>query len=326
VSDLTRHVISEQRMEEALDDITGRVRRRWHRLRHDDASPQELQEMATELLDHVAARTVRAPALDDASRLALRTAAECALGALSIGCFPDGDQEVALPLVGERLSSEDTTFGGGVDLAPTARTWLDAFALCLVSGLVWDWQRAIGLLLRDDYAPAIRDGAQHSKLTPTSDPTDTADTAYTADTATMDALCGYLTPAAGHLPRDWPTVPLCKPDADERAEAARRLDAAGSLAPDQQLLRVLLDDDRTAFEQALTARLVAHRQNAGPDPTPASLLPLGSLAVAALAVQVHGWQLDVRSGYLPQELLGSPQAVQQAEAIGVSDLGYWAAK
>ncbi|GAA2775776.1 hypothetical protein GCM10010521_62920 [Streptomyces rameus] len=317
MSDLTRHDISEQRMDEALDDITGRVRRRWHRLLHDGASSQELREMATELLDHVAARTVRARALDDASRLALRTAAECALGALSIGCFPDGDQEVALPLIGERLSSEDTTFGGGVDLAPASRTWLDAFALCLVSGLVWDWQRVIGLLLRDDYAPAVHDGRPHSKPTPASDP---------ADTATMDALCGYLTRAAGHLPRDWPTVPLCKPDADERAEAARRLDAAGPLAPDQQLLRVLLDDDRTAFEQALTAHLVAHRQNAGPDPAPASLLPLGSLAIAALAVQVHGWQLGVRSGYLPQELLGSPQAVQQAEAIGVSDLGYWAAK
>ncbi|MFI2764498.1 immunity 49 family protein [Streptomyces echinatus] len=315
--EMTRHEVGEQRMTEALDDIAGRARRRWHGMRYGDPSPRQLQQLGDELVDHVAARTVRAPALDEASRVALETAAHCALGALSIGCFPNGDQEVVLPLVGERLSSEDIAFGDVVDHAPTARTWLDAFELCLVSGLVWDWQRVIGLLLRGDYAPAIRDGVPYSELTSASDP---------ADLAAMDALCGYLTEAQGHLPRDWPTVPLCKPDADERADAARNLDAAGSPTPDQRLLRVLLDDDQAAFEQALTARLDEHRRNVGPDPAPGSLLPLGTLALAALAVQAHGWELGVRSGYLPDDLLGSPQALQQAEAIGVNDLGYWAAK
>ncbi|MYW15646.1 hypothetical protein GT039_08590 [Streptomyces sp. SID2955] len=358
--DLTRHDISEQLIDEALDDITGRLRRRWHRLRHDGCGPRQLDESAVELFDHVAARTVRAPALDEAARLALRTAAECALGVLSISCFPDGDQEVILPLIGERLSSEDGAFGRAVDRAPTARTWLDAFALCLVSGLVWDWQRVTGLLLRDDYAPAVRDGVPYSAaLTSASGPADQADQtdqvdqvdpadlvdlrdqadqadqvdlpdqadlADLADQAAMDALCGYLTRAAGHLPHDWPTVPLCKPDAVERAEAARNLDAAGPLAPDHRLLRVLLDDDRTAFEQALTTHLLAHRRSARPEAAPGSLLPLGALTIAALAVQVHGWELDVHSGYLPDQLLGSPQAVQRAEAIGVKDLGYWAAK
>ncbi|MBL1108848.1 immunity 49 family protein [Streptomyces sp. 5-8] len=315
--EVTRHEVSGQRMAEALDDITGRARRRWHSMRYDDPSPRKLKQLGGELFDHVAARTVRAPALDEASRVALETAAHCALGALSIGCFPNGDQEIALPLLDERLSSEDIAFGDAVDQAPTARTWLDAFEMCLVSGLVWDWERVIGLLLRGDFAPAIRDGVPYSELTSASDP---------RDVAAMDALCGYLTEADGHLPRDWPTVPLRKPDADERAGAARRLDATDSLTPDQRLLRVLLDDDRTAFEQALTARLVEHRQSVGPDPAPGSLLPLGALALATLAVQAHGWDLGVRSGYLPDDLLGSPQALQQAEAIGVNNLGYWAAK
>ncbi|MFF9819208.1 immunity 49 family protein [Streptomyces sp. NPDC014006] len=315
--EVTRHAVSGRRMTEALEDIHQRARGRRHGLRYGDASPLRLREMGDELVEHVAARTVREPLLDETSRAALRTAAECALGALSIGCFPDGDQEVFFPLIDEELTSEDVAFADVVDHAPTARTWLDAFELCLVGGLVWDWQRAIGLTLRGDCASAVRDGVPYPRFTQVSDP---------ADLAAMDALCGYLTEAEGHLPRDWPAVPLCKPDDDARAEAARSLDAAGPVTPDQRLLRILLDDDRARFEEALADRLVEHRQGVGADPSAATLLPLGVLALAVLAVQVHGWELGVRSGYLPPDLLGSPEALQQADALGVNDLGYWAAK
>ncbi|WP_405703372.1 hypothetical protein [Streptomyces sp. NBC_00069] len=44
----------------------------------------------------------------------LRTAAECALGELTLGCFPDGDFEVPLPLLHEELSSMDISFGDAV--------------------------------------------------------------------------------------------------------------------------------------------------------------------------------------------------------------------
>ncbi|NUR68242.1 MAG: hypothetical protein HOQ47_21025, partial [Streptomyces sp.] len=128
----------------------------------------------------------------------------------------------------------------------------------------------------------------------------------------MDALCLYLTEAAGHLPRDWPAVTLRKPEAGERAEAARRLDENGAaLSADQRLLRVLLDDDQDSFEEALAARLVAYRESAGADadPAPRSLLPLGALALACLAVQVHQWELGVRSGYLPRGLLAAAARV-----------------
>lgn len=297
-----QHRVNGQRITEALDDITGRTRRRWHWMRYDDPSPEKLKEMRDELLDHVAARAAEDPALNDGTaQAALRTAAECSLGVLSVGCFPNGDQEIVFPLIGENLTSENIAFGDVIEQAPTAETWLDTFATCLISGLVWDWQRVIGLLLRNDYALAIREGVPHSKLTSTSQP---------ADLAAMDALCAYLTEANGHLPSHWPTVPLRKPDAVERAEAARRLDAAGRLASDHRLLRVLLNDDQHTFEQALVARLVEHRDSAGADPSPRTLLPVGVVAVAALAVQVHGWELGVRSVYLPSALLGSPDALQ----------------
>ncbi|MCX4746171.1 immunity 49 family protein [Kitasatospora sp. NBC_01287] len=315
--EVERHEVDGRHTVQALDRISHRIRWRWYGMRYDDPSPERLKEMRDELLDHLAARTAQDPALDAAARSALLTAAECALGVLGVGCFPDGDQEILLPLVGLGLSSEDIAFGEAVEQAPTARTWLDAFEMCLVSGLLWEWPRVIGLVLRNDYAPAIRDGVPYSKLDSTSDP---------ADRAAMDALCGYLTRKNGHLPRDRPTVTLCKPDADERAEAARQLDAVGPLTPDQLLLRVLLDDDPHAFEQALAVRLVEHRESQGPDPAPRTLLPVGALALAALAVQVHGWELGIRSGYLPPDLLGSPDALRRAAAAGPNNLGRWGAE
>ncbi|MDT9687374.1 immunity 49 family protein [Streptomyces sp. P9(2023)] len=311
------HELSEERIAAALDDIHGRAFGRWHSMRYDSFRLDRLREMADELLDHVAARALTEPGLDDISRRALLTAAECSLGVISLGCYPNGDQELRFPLVREELTSEELAFKDVVDEAPTARTWLDTFAAVVVSGLVWDWQRVTGLLLRGDFARDIRDGVPYSKLTSTSEP---------ADLAAMEALCLYLTEESGHLPRDWPTVPLRKPDPQELADAAERLDAAGVLTPDQRLLRVLLDDDRRAFEEALADRLVAHRESVGTDPAPRTLLPLDTLALAALAVQVHGWELDLRTAYLPHGIVGSSDALRRAADAGENNLGVWHAK
>ncbi|MFB7233109.1 Imm49 family immunity protein [Streptomyces fimicarius] len=305
--EVTCHEVDARRLDEASEGIVGRTAGRWHGMRYDDPAPRRMRELAGELLDHVAARTGRGAALDDVARAALRTAAECHLGEMSVGCFPEGGQEILFPLIGEELSTEDIFFDAAIGHpgahAPSARTWLDAFAVCLVSGLVLDWRRVIGLLLRNDYAPAIHEGVPYSPLTSVSDP---------ADLAAMDALCLYLREADGHLPRHRPTVTLRKPDAAERAQAAAALDAVGEPTPDQRLLRILLDDEQHAFEAALADRLDTYRENQGPSPAPRSLLPLDALALAALAVQVHGWELGVRSRYLPPELLGTTDALRRA--------------
>lgn len=299
------HSVSEQRLDQALEGIDLRAFNRWRGMRYDKLSLKSLQEMCDELLDYVAAYALVDPGLntDPHARLVLRTAAECARGMLDLGAFPDGDFEIPFPSIDETLSSKDFSFSGDdVDYAPTTKTWLDAFAICVVSCAVWEQDRVIGLLLREDYAPAIRDGVPYSPLESRSDP---------AGLAEMDALCGYLTKARGHLPRDWPSVTLCKPDVEERVEAARRLDALGALTPNQQLLRVLLEDDQPAFEQALAGRLVQHRESAAADAVPRSLLPVDTIALAALAVQVHGWELGIRSGYLPEGLLRAPAGAPQ---------------
>ncbi|MDB1088753.1 immunity 49 family protein [Streptomyces sp. ACA25] len=304
--EVTCHRVEEHRIARALEDIWSRSFAQWHGVRYGDGLLNELLILADDLVDHVAACSTQDPTLSGASeQLALRTAAECALGVLTIGCFPGGDFGVPFPLIDEELTSEDMDLTDAVDLAPTARTWVDAFRLCVVSGVLGEWKRAIGLVMRKDYAPAIHKGLPYSRLTSVSDP---------AELVEMDVLCRYLTPSPGHLPRDWPVVTVRKPDGDERREAARCLDALSALTPDQLLLRVLLEDDQPAFEQALAGRLVQHREGASADAAPRSLLPLGALAPAALAVQVHGWQLHLRSGYLPHGLLHALDKAPQARS------------
>ncbi|WKD36638.1 Imm49 family immunity protein [Streptomyces xanthophaeus] len=298
--EVTRHEVGEDRTSRALEGIRSRTFGRWHSLRYDSLSIKGIQEMGDELLDHVGALTHQDPQLEGAAgRLALRTAAECALGVLTLGTCPGGDFEIFFPLIDEELSSEDFAFGDAVDQAPTARVWVDTFALSVITGLVREPAKVIGPLLKTDYAPMFHAGLPYSSLSSVSEP---------AELAEMDALCAYL-----HLvekPRSpWVASgvpPLRKPDAEERAAAAARLDEAGTPTPDQRLLRVLLDDDRPAFEQALAGRLLEHRDGAGPDAAPRTLLPVTAVALAALAVQAHGWELNVRSGYLPTGLLRAP--------------------
>ncbi|MDQ1013639.1 hypothetical protein QFZ43_000188 [Streptomyces afghaniensis] len=124
-----------------------------------------------------------------------------------------------------------------------------------------------------------------------------------AGLAEMDALCRYLTVVPGPVPGAvHGPIPLDKPGPEAGARASSRLDATGTISPDQRLLRILLDDDQPAFEQALAARLLQHRQSAGAAPALCTFLPVRAIAVAALASPVHGWQLSVQFPYLPGSL------------------------
>ncbi|MFJ4980353.1 hypothetical protein ACIP6X_34405 [Streptomyces coeruleorubidus] len=57
-------------------------------------------------------------------------------------------------------------------LSTTAQNWVEAFALCVISGLMWQRSRVIGPLLQEDYAPAIRGGVPYSKRESVSSPAD----------------------------------------------------------------------------------------------------------------------------------------------------------
>jgi hypothetical protein len=304
IAEVASHSVAEPRLVQALEDMLGRAVSRWHDMRY-GSTPlrQGLRELGEELADHLGARTASDPALcSPGSRAALTTAAECAVGVLDLACFPDGDFEVVLPLPGKVLSSEELHYEVRWEPehpATTARTWTEAFVWSVVSGLIGNPGRVLGPLLVEDYAPAIRDGVPYSQRMSVSDP---------ADRAEMDTLCAYLSAVKAPSPgRHGGPVALGKPDPAERTRAAGQLDTAGTLTPDQQLLRVLLNDDQAAFEQALQKRLAAHRDSVGTDPAARTLLPTGTIALSALAQQAHGWRLRTRSPYLPQALLGVPR-------------------
>ncbi|MFI5825036.1 immunity 49 family protein [Streptomyces rishiriensis] len=299
INEVTRHAVTQQRIEQALDDMAGRAFSRWHNMVWTGIPLRRgLRELGEELADHLGARTVPDPALETPdSRTALLTAAECATGVLSLACFPNGDFEIPLPLATETLSNQGLHYEERHEPThppTTARTWTDAFQWSVISGLIGHKDRFIGPTLLRDYAPAIRDGVPYSERESVSEP---------ADLAQMDALCGYLDVHEDAHPGP---APLAKPDAAHRTRTAQQLDAAGTLTPDQRLLRVLLDDDQAAFEQALHDRLVAHRESVGADPAARSLLPVGAVTLAALAHTAHGWQLSVRSAYLPEVLVSAP--------------------
>ncbi|MFF0413852.1 immunity 49 family protein [Kitasatospora sp. NPDC004745] len=302
---VARHQLVQERITEAAEGVSGRVLDHWYTLRYGRLAIGTVREMGEVLLDHLGALSLEEGALGGArAGAALDTAAECFHGVLSLGCFPRGDFEVPFPLIDETLSSEELRFDT-IDFAPTAATWVDAFALVVISGQIGERRRMLGPLLKDDYAPSVRKGLPWSDIHSTSEP---------AELAEMDALCDYLDVVETAV-SPWVApgpLPLRKPDAAERGAAAAALDAAGALTPDQRLLRVLLDDDQPAFERALVARLDLHRETT-PETAPArSLLPVGPITLAALAVQAHGWQLGVSSGYLPAALI-RPQEAQAAQ-------------
>ena len=223
-TDMTRHHVDGQRVERALLDIEGRVFGSGTTSRYGGGLPlrQGLAGLQDELLDHVGAAGLTDPDLaGPEARAALLTAAECALASLGLGCFPDGDWDVPLSLADRTLSSADLCFDEAwvpEGLNTTAATWVRAFTLCVVSGLIRDRSLMIGPLLSDDYAPAIREGVPYSRRTSTSTP---------GDLAQMDALCDYLClEKTSRSPWIAPgAVPLHKPGPDKRARAAERLDA-----------------------------------------------------------------------------------------------------
>ncbi|MFH8383372.1 immunity 49 family protein [Kitasatospora sp. NPDC018058] len=299
------HQVAPERLAHALDPggTRGRFVALWNSLHEDGLEIATIRRMADELLDHLGALTTGAdPTLTGTdARLALRTAAECSFGVLDLGTYPRGDFTVDFPLINQTLDSDELRFGDTVDFAPTADTWIDVFAMCVISGLVWDGSYRCYIVLAENYAPSVRKGLPHSDLTSVSAP---------ASLAAMDALCRYANvPDLPHLaPVPAGTPALRKPDAEKRAAATRALDSVGELSPDQRLLRALLTDDRQTFEQALTTRLAHHRDITPADAPPRTLLPVVPIALAALAVQLHDWEPGTTSGYLPAGLV-QPRAV-----------------
>ncbi|MFE0265733.1 hypothetical protein [Nocardiopsis alba] len=197
---IERHSVDEDRVAQALENIRKRADDHCMGLRYGSSGLRAMLSMGRELYEHVAACSVEDPTLESDrvfTQRVLTTAAETCFGVLSLGVFPEGDFDIPLPLVYDRLTNmaydpdDNVDLDHAIDLAPGPDTWVETFTMGVVSGLIWDSSRVLGLLLRKDYAPEIRAGLSFSQLNPTLDP---------ADTAQMDALCVYLNEASQQDP------------------------------------------------------------------------------------------------------------------------------
>ncbi|MEU0490901.1 immunity 49 family protein [Nocardiopsis sp. NPDC006139] len=309
----TRHGVDDGYLKRIVDptELRERIFLDFREVKYFSSRVSTLQKMSHTLLDHLGAWSVTDPGLSqDRRRLdrVLLTAAETAEGVLECLMAPEGDLWIPISLMGDELSNMeevhddlDPRFRPEVDMDLTPRVWVEAFVLAVASGRVWERNLAIGPRYRQSFVPALHFAARR------------AGTFSAADLAQVDVLSLYLTPRVHGKPL--PAVALRMPTEPERATAARTLDSAGELSGEQALLRVLLQDDQAAFEQALAECLDRYRRDmdAARDPAPRTLLPMGVIALVALAVQVHGWRVDLSSDYLPEVLVRAHEGVPPVE-------------
>ncbi|PBC92552.1 hypothetical protein BX281_0224 [Streptomyces sp. Ag82_O1-15] len=120
INDVPRHPVSQQRLEQALGDKADRVQRRFEDVYYHEYPLREmLSELGYELLDHVAARSVHDPDLqDERTRLALTTAAESLFGVLELGCCTS----MCARLYGQRAAKNRAARAIAEATAPAAET------------------------------------------------------------------------------------------------------------------------------------------------------------------------------------------------------------
>ncbi|GEM30823.1 hypothetical protein NN3_18300 [Nocardia neocaledoniensis NBRC 108232] len=291
---ISRHIVTEGRVLQALGGIHCKTLDFRDRiLQGEPLTASALTALRDELLDYVGAESLEDPELVGSyTQMVLRTAAECALGALGVAVFPWYDFEVPLPLIGIGVRTGDAKTWRHRTDPVTPAIWLAAFRTWLSSGEAADPSRAVAMELKCCFAPAIRAAASNRAATQGD---------WLAEVAEMDALCRYLPDPEDHPPAEWPNARLRKPTALALSEAARSLDTLTAQSPSRRLLRTLLEDDQPLFEQALAATLTAHHDRVVPD-RPRTLLPVDIIAPVVIAVRVHGWDLRVRSDYLPRRL------------------------
>ncbi|WP_435112181.1 hypothetical protein [Nocardiopsis synnemataformans] len=141
VREVACHSVNRDWIAQALGGVEERAKRHWIHPHYNDLSLQGLQRMRDALLDHVAARSLEDPVLAAEPTLTLLlSAAESVFGILFLASFPDGVLEIRLSHFSYDSTSSDGRCIGSddVDRTPTTDTWVDAFALSLVSSTLWD--------------------------------------------------------------------------------------------------------------------------------------------------------------------------------------------
>ncbi|MEV7547121.1 Imm49 family immunity protein [Streptomyces sp. NPDC089915] len=275
----------------ALEDFEDRFGARVRTMsRGGRMATYEWQTLAEDLLDHLGALSVGAPALDAPEAEGyLRDAAAAAAGAVSYAAYNTYDSfSVFLDHVNFGMSYRPGGERDDMD-GVTPWEWNDAFCLVILADTVAEHGEAFHFARQEWDANAP--GEPNTEL--------------------VKGFMAQVIGDTGDEDQDYPPSDREKLAALDAGLERIRVRAAGEGGegllgrPEAMALRVLRAvsaDDREAFHAELAALLRHHGAQPGPVARPRTLLPLLPLGLAALAYRTHGWRPEVETDYLPRTL------------------------
>ncbi|MEV8021835.1 Imm49 family immunity protein [Streptomyces sp. NPDC086554] len=283
---IERHHIDESVVAKTVDDFTNGIGRQVRSM--SKAGPIhgfEWGMLAEEFLDYLGALSAAPCGLHTAeAKIVLRDACEAAAGKVAFAAYyPVASFQVFLTYVNFGMSYDRGDSGETETIS--AHDWIDAFCLAVLTDQVSDHGEAFHFaraqVRQDAGDPAVELIAGLM--------------AYViGDTGANDEETSYPPTRAEKLAALDAALARVRPD-----EASRGRSRRGALRG----LRALAAGDQDAFAVELADLLTAHCTAVASSNTPAHLLPLVPLALAALAYRREGWQVPVESGYLPHALV-----------------------
>ncbi|WP_245692607.1 Imm49 family immunity protein [Streptomyces katrae] len=288
---IERHQVDGAAVSAALEDFENRFGGQVRTMsRGGRMATYEWQLLSEELLDHLGALSVGAPALDTPEAEAcLKDAAAAAAGAVAYAAYNTYDSfHIFLDHVNFGMSYRP---GGERDeldgVTPTE--WNNAFCLAILADTVPANGEAFHFARQEweENAPGspameLVKGFMAQVVGDTGDEDEEYPASARAKLAAIDAGLERMRVRAG----------------EGEDGLLGRGDAMGL-----RVLRALAAGDREAFDTELAALLLHHSAQPGPVTRPRSLLPLLPLALAALAYRTHGWTPAVDTDYLPRTLV-----------------------
>ncbi|MFD0043310.1 Imm49 family immunity protein [Streptomyces anulatus] len=246
------------------------------------------QAIADEFLDYLGALSVETPDLDTAeARAALKDASGAAAGAVAYAAYhPHCSFQIFLDYVNFGMSYDPGE--AAPEESVTAGEWTDALCLAVLRGRA-AWHDEAFRFARDKFV-------EQTRGTPVGELATGLMAVVLEDTGDEEE---YPPSARAKLVAVDTALDRVRARAEETGEPL--LDRPGSAA--LHTLRALAAEDREAFDTALADLLARHAELHSASASPAALLPLVPLALAALAYRTLGWAPAVRTDYLPHALV-----------------------
>lgn len=288
---IERHQVDGAAVSAALEDFEDRFGGQVRTMsRGGRMATYEWQTLSEDLLDHLGALSVGAPALDTPEAEGhLKDAAAAAAGAVSYAAYNTYDSfSVFLDHVNFGMSYHPGGERDDMD-GVTPSEWNDAFCLAILA----DTASANG----EAFHFARQEWAENAPGNPTMELVKGFMAQVIGDTGDEDE---EYPPSAGAI--------VAAIDAGLERMRVRAGEGEDGLLgwPDAvglRVLRALAAGDREAFDAELAALLLHHSAQPGPATRPRTALPLLPLALAALAYRSHGWIPAVDTDYLPRTLV-----------------------